>query len=293
MPRFPLRVGVVILPDMPWAIARELWVRADQLGFAHAWTYDHLTWRGHRDHSWFAAMPTLTAAALVTTRVRLGPLVASPNFRHPLPLAKELIALDDISDGRVVVGIGSGGTGWDATMLGDEPWPTAERAARFDEFVSLTDRLLREPAVTAPGDYYRVEEARTYPGCRQQPRVPFAIAATGPRGMRVAALHGATWVTTGPRDPGGVVPTEEGVTAVRAQIAQLEQVCAQLERDPRTIDRLVLTGVPLDSGLQSVEAFTDTAARYAEAGVTDLVVHWPRPTPPYEGDVEIFERIFH
>ena len=80
MPRFPLRVGVVILPDMPWATARPLWVRAEQLDFAHAWTYDHLTWRGHRDQTWFAAVPTLTAAALVTTHVRLGPLVASPEL---------------------------------------------------------------------------------------------------------------------------------------------------------------------------------------------------------------------
>ena len=55
---------------------------------------------------------------------------------------------------------------------------------------------------------------------------------------------------------------------------------------------MVLTGVPLDSGLQSVDTFDDTAARYTEAGVTDLVVHWPRPTPPYEGDTEVFERIF-
>ena len=95
---------------------------AEQLGFAHAWTYDHLTWRGHRDHTWFAAVPTLTAAATATTRIRLGPLVASPNFRHPLTLAKEMIALDDISGGRVTLGVGAGGTGWDATMLGQTPW---------------------------------------------------------------------------------------------------------------------------------------------------------------------------
>ena len=57
-------------------------------------------------------------------------------------------------------------------------------------------------------------------------------------------------------------------------------------------DRLVLTGVPLDGGLQSADAFADTAARYAELGVTDLVVHWPRSTPPFEADVDVFERIF-
>ena len=71
-------------------------------------------------------------------------MVASPNFRHPVPFARELLALDDISGGRLVVGIGAGGVGWDATTLGNEPWSPAERAGRFEEFVELLDRLLRE-----------------------------------------------------------------------------------------------------------------------------------------------------
>ena len=62
--RFPLRVGVLILPDTPWQEARHVWQRADAWGFDHAWVYDHLTWRGHRDQAWFGAMPTLTAAAI-------------------------------------------------------------------------------------------------------------------------------------------------------------------------------------------------------------------------------------
>jgi alkanesulfonate monooxygenase SsuD/methylene tetrahydromethanopterin reductase-like flavin-dependent oxidoreductase (luciferase family) len=291
MPRFPLRVGVVILPDLSWSAARPLWVRAEALGFAHAWTYDHLTWRGHRDKTWFAAVPMLTAAAAVTERVQLGPLVASPNFRHPLTLAKELIALDDISNGRVILGVGAGGTGWDATMLGHDPWSTEERTDRFEEFVALTDRLLREPAVTATGRFYPVTEARTFPGCRQQPRLPLAVAATGRRGMIVAARHADMWVTTGPRET-DLVTTGAGVAAVREQIERLEIACGEQHRDPSTIDRLVLTGVPLDDGLQSPESFLDTANRYAAAGVTDLVVHWPRTDEPYAGDSELFERIF-
>ena len=86
--------------------------------------------------------------------------------------------------------------------------------------------------------------------------------------------------------------TDEGVAEIRAQIERLEVACAAEGRDPASIDRLVLTGVPLDGGLQSADAFADTAARYAELGVTDLVVHWPRSTPPFEADVDVFERIF-
>jgi alkanesulfonate monooxygenase SsuD/methylene tetrahydromethanopterin reductase-like flavin-dependent oxidoreductase (luciferase family) len=94
---FALRVGALILPERPWRESCVQWQRAEELGFDHAWTYDHLTWRGHRDLPWYSAIPTLTAAAVATERIRLGTLVTSPNFRHPLTLAKEVIALDDIS----------------------------------------------------------------------------------------------------------------------------------------------------------------------------------------------------
>ena len=92
-----MRLGVLILPDRPWTEAQATWRRAEDLGFHHAWTYDHLTWRGLRDSPWHAAIPTLTAAALVTSRIRLGTLVASPHFRHPVAFAKELVTLDSIS----------------------------------------------------------------------------------------------------------------------------------------------------------------------------------------------------
>src|SRR5204863_7892682 len=76
-----VRFGVVILPEERWSVAGRTWQRAESLGFDHAWTYDHLAWRSLRDRPWFAAVPVLVAAAAATTRIRLGPLVASPNFR--------------------------------------------------------------------------------------------------------------------------------------------------------------------------------------------------------------------
>lgn len=124
-----LRLSTVILPYRRWHEGgRSTWTRAEQLGFHTAYTYDHLSWRSFRDGPWFGAVPTLTAAASVTERLRLGTLVTSPNFRHPVTLAKELISLDDISGGRITLGIGAGGTGFDATALGQEPWTPRERA---------------------------------------------------------------------------------------------------------------------------------------------------------------------
>ena len=290
--RFGLRVGALILPEHPWARAAALWRRAEELGFDHLWTYDHLSWRSLRDGPWFGAVPTLTAAAVVTDRARLGTLVASPNFRHPVPFAKELITLDDVSGGRLTLGIGAGGVNGDPTAMGGSPWSARERAQRFAEFVELTDLLLRQPVTSYEGRHYSASDARTYPGCVQQPRLPFAVAATGPRGVRVAARHGDTWVTTGDRTATGLADAATGVRMVAEQMARLDEACAAIERDPATIARLVLAGLVVDQGLRSVEAFRDTAGRYAEVGVTDLVVHWPRPAEPFAADSATFEKIF-
>jgi alkanesulfonate monooxygenase SsuD/methylene tetrahydromethanopterin reductase-like flavin-dependent oxidoreductase (luciferase family) len=285
-----MRLGVVILPELRRDELAATWRRAEELGFDHAWTYDHLAWRSLRDSTWFAAVPTLAAAALATERIRLGPLVASPNFRHPVAFARELIALDDLSGGRLVLGVGAGGTGWDATILGQAAWSPHERAERFAEFVTLTDRLLREPATSYAGRYYSADEARSAPGCVQRPRIPFAVAATGPRGMRLAAQLGETWVTTGDRKREGLAAAE-GARVIAAQIARLEEACAAAGRDPRTLARMVLSGVALAGGLDSAESFRETLGRYAEVGVSDFVVHWPRASAPYAGDPAQFERI--
>jgi alkanesulfonate monooxygenase SsuD/methylene tetrahydromethanopterin reductase-like flavin-dependent oxidoreductase (luciferase family) len=289
---YPLRVGVLILPEHPWREARIRWQRAEELGFAHAWTYDHLTWRGHRDLAWFSAIPTLTSAALATERIRLGTLVASPNFRHPLTLAKEIVTLDDISGGRVTLGIGKGSTGWDATMMAADPLPERERSERLREFVELTDLLLRQPEASYVGTFYSVRDARTYPGCVQRPRVPLAIAASGRRGMRLAARFAETWVTNGDRTRPGPVDAAQGARDVRDQISLLEDACLEEGRDPSELSRMVLTGPILTSGLGSVDEFADTVGRYAAIGVTDLVVHWPRAEEPYAADYSSFERIF-
>ncbi len=196
----PLRAGVVILPDLRWRQSRDRWREAEQRGFHAAWTYDHLSWRSLRDGPWLGAIPLLTAAATVTSTLRLGTLVTSPNFRHPALLAKDVMTLDDISGGRVELGIGAGGTGWDATALGGEPPSAGERFSRFADFTRALDVMLREPSGSYEGQHFKAPEYRTLPGCVQRPRVPFTIAATGRKSTALAAEHGSTWVTFGPLD---------------------------------------------------------------------------------------------
>lgn len=286
-----MRLGVVILPEQPWEEAAGMWRAAEEMGFSHAWTYDHLAWRDLRDSAWFGAVPVLTAAAAVTSRIRLGPLVASPNFRHPVSFSREVLALDDISAGRLTLGIGAGGLGWDATMLGSPAWSLPERISRFEEFVALLDRVLVEREVSAHGRYYRAEEARSYPGCRQLPRVPFAVAATAPRGLRTAARFGQAWVTTGPRGAHRPLDSAAGARVVAGQMELLDAACAAVGRTDRMAERMVLAGPGLEQGLESAQQLADTLGAYGDVGVTDFVVHWPRPTEPYRGDRRHFEKV--
>lgn len=190
-------IGVVILPQERWATAREQWVEAERLGFDHAWTYDHLAWRSLTDEPWFATVPLLAAAAVVTSRIRLGTWVASPNYRHPVPFAKDVMGLDDVSGGRFVLGVGAGGEGFDARVLG--PAPTrGERTARFAEFLALLDELLTHPVTESDGEWYQAHGARMVPGTLARPRPPFVVAANGPKAMALAARYGDCWTTTGP-----------------------------------------------------------------------------------------------
>ena len=204
----PLKLSVILLPAYRWSTAKELWCRAEELGFHAAYTYDHLSWRSFRDRVWFDAVATLAAAATVTKRIRLGTLVTSPNFRHPVPLAKEFMTLDDVSRGRLTVGVGAGSEGFDTVALGAPPLQPAERMERFEEFVRLLCELLGQEVTTSFGQYYSSRDVRMIPGCLQLPRPPLYIAATGPRGLRTVARFGAAWVTAG--DPKMAEGTNSG-----------------------------------------------------------------------------------
>src|SRR5450631_416609 len=174
-----MRFGLTILPERRWSDAAPMWRRAQELGFDHAWTYDHLVWGGLPDSPWYGTTPTLTAAAMVTSTIRLGTFVTSPNYRHPVTFMRDLLALDDISGGRLICGIGAGGD-IDAAILGGQPLTPGERVERLYEFTELLDRLLTQDHVRHRGRYFSAVDARTRPGPLQRPRIPFVVAANGP-----------------------------------------------------------------------------------------------------------------
>lgn len=287
-------LSTVVLPHQRWNDGgRAAWTRAEELGFHAAYTYDHLSWRTFRDGPWFGAVPTLAAAAAATDRIRLGTLVTSPNFRHPVTLAKELISLDDLAAGRITLGIGAGGTGFDASTLGGEPWSARERADRFAEFVALLDRLLTEPEVTATGEFYAAFEARNIPGCVQRPRIPFTVAATGPRGFALAARYGEAWVSTGDPRLFAAGSAADSDRALAGQIERLDAACTAGGRDPGSLRRVLLTGFTPEANrpLESTDRFADFAGRHLALGFDEIVLHWPVPDSDFAAEMSVFEQI--
>lgn len=275
-----MRFGIAILPEYQWREAAPRWRRAEEYGFDHAWTYDHLTWSGLQDSPWYGTTPTLTAAATVTSRIKLGTFVTSPNFRHPLALTRDILAIEDVSDGRFLCGIGAGGN-LDATIQGGPELTARERQDRYQEFVKLLDILLTTDGVDFKGEYFETRNGRTLPGCIQQPRVPFVLAGNGSRSLRFAARHGDGWMTTG-----------GDKTTLDTWFASLADLSHRLDDllEGRHLDRYLSMDNAVYA-LSSPAAFEDIAGRAAALGFTDLITHWPRAEGVYGGSEDVLETV--
>lgn len=278
-----MRFGLTILPELPWAQLRPRWEAAEAMGFDHAWTYDHLVWGGLPESPWYGTTPTLTAAALVTERIGLGTFVSSPNFRHPVALHRDVQSLDDVSGGRFLLGVGTGGD-LDSRILGGEELSTRERVDRFQEFVELLVRLRTEDHVDADGRWFSARDARTLPPLRD---VPLVVAANGPRSLRFAARTGDAWVTTGPR----VDTLDAWFDGLDQARRTLEEALVEHGRDPAEVPRYLNLDSAPQFSLESAGVFTDMTGRAAALGFTDVITHWPRPDGPYAGDEAVLEQV--
>jgi len=281
----------VILPQESWSVAARRWRKAEEYGFDHAWTYDHLSWRSLADQPWHATIPTLTAAATVTDRIGLGLFVASPNYRHPVPFAKELATLDDIAGGRVLVGVGSGGTGFDAYVLGQRELTPRERHDRFVEFVDALDVLLRfeQPdagGISFSGEWFVAHDARMVGTPSRRPRMPLLIAANGPKTIRYAARQGDGWVTTG----GSEEDREQWWSAIAALSRRFDD---EYEASGRHDDiaRILSIDIESDYSLASAAAYEDAVGRAESLGFTDVVSHWPRGEGIYAGQESVLDEV--
>jgi alkanesulfonate monooxygenase SsuD/methylene tetrahydromethanopterin reductase-like flavin-dependent oxidoreductase (luciferase family) len=270
-----IELSVLVLPDRdPAAFVADVRA-AEALGVRTVWTYDHLTWTPLKDRPWHAAVPMLAAAAVATSRVRLGTQVATPNYRHPVTFAKEIMTLDHLSGGRLEIGVGAGAEGADAAVLGDPPRSPAERAGRFAEWIGLLDHLLTHDVSTVRGPRYSAVEARQMPGCLQRPRVPLTVAATGPRAMALAARHGQAWVTYGAYrrqdEP------EDWFAALEEQGRRLDAALDAAGRPRAAPRRIAQVALDMTWPFESPDRYADFTGRLRDAGFHELTLHWPRP----------------
>ncbi|NNG19722.1 LLM class flavin-dependent oxidoreductase [Naumannella sp. ID2617S] len=274
-----MRVGVCLLPEYAWAEAAPRWRMVEQLGFDHAWTYDHLVWGGLPQHPWQSTIVTLTAAAMVTERIPLGTWVASPNYRHPVTFARDLVSLADVAGpDRMICAVGSGGEP-DAGMLGEQ-LTRGQRTSRFAEFVDVLQRALTEDPVDHEGRHYTVRGYRNLFGQAARP-LRLVVAANGPRGMQVAVRHHAAWATTG-------VPADDVDNWWRGVAGLVDRLD---DLGGGEVDRyLNLDSAPRFS-LQGKEFCLEQLHRAAELGFTDAVIHWPRSSDPYRGDPDLLAEV--
>ena len=188
-----MRVGVQ-LPEVerhvPWPEYAAMALAAEEVGFDSIWVGDHLLYRddGREERGPWDAWSVLSALAAVTDRVRLGPLVACAGFGPAWLLARRAAAVQEISAGRLVLGLGAG---WNETEFRAFGVPFDHRASRFSESFEIIRRLLAGERVTFEGEFEHVHDAVLLP--RPAAPVPLMIGSTGERVLRVALAHADAW----------------------------------------------------------------------------------------------------
>ncbi len=257
--------GICTDQNMTWEKTVERWQQFEEMGFESAWLCDHLIQPSRPEGPYFEAWTLLGGLAARTQKIRIGVLVTSNTFRYPSVLAKEIVTVDHISNGRLDFGFGAGWYEPEHKMFGI-PFPdTKELVGRFREAVELIDTTLREDVSSYEGKYYRTEGLRNRPAPVQKPRPPFLLGAFGPRMLRIVAQHAQTWNAFG-------TPQE-----MRERNQMLDEYCAEIGRDPETLDRSLYYWVPkadLDPWSSEV-AFEEVLGPYIEAGVNQFLIDQP------------------
>ena len=230
-----LRFQVLTLPGRPWSGYREQVLRVERLGFDTVAIPDHFCDWANPPAPWLECWALMAALAVETTTIRLATNVVQIPLRHPGVLAHQAVTVDQISGGRVELGLGTGLTIDPGTeMIGLPNWSPAERVARFGEYVELLGLLLSQEVTTYAGTYYRAAGAVMNPSSVQSPRLPIVAAALGPRMMRHAARLADGWNTMS-FSPDFDVQLAE----LCERNAHMDRLCQEVGRDPATLRRSV------------------------------------------------------
>ena len=238
----PVIDGLHGQPWLPrWPELRELARLAEDVGFDTLFVPDHLLLRGspywgfleNESRGTWEAWTLLAALAEATTTLELGPYVSASSFRQPTLLAKMAATLDEVSGGRLILGLGSGSHRPEYTAFG---YPWDHLASRFDEALQVLVPLLREGHVDFQGRFYQARDCELLPRGPRPTGPPIWVAAFGPRLMRLAARFADAFNTSWHTDP----------RALAAPFAALDAACQAVGRDPQSIARTIGTFIVLD-----------------------------------------------
>lgn len=292
-----MRLGIVVSLDEAGPHGLPLRFRdlraqaqaAERMGLDSFWVPDHFLYRAPGQDGivgQWEALTVLAALAAATERITLGPMVAATSFRNPALLAKMADTLDEISDGRFVLGLGAG---WHQPEYDAFGYPFDHRAGRFAEALQIIAPLLRVGRVTFAGQYYQVTD------CVLRPRGPSArgprLLAAGfkPRMLRLIAQHADSWNTAWHTRP----------EQVAERWAQMRAACAEVGRDPATLDltagvmlRIARPGQPVAPSTSHIvgepEHVAEVLRGFQTVGVRHLVmVVEPDGNPDLEGLAQV------
>jgi alkanesulfonate monooxygenase SsuD/methylene tetrahydromethanopterin reductase-like flavin-dependent oxidoreductase (luciferase family) len=227
-----MKIGVQ-LPEVErevrWPELREMALLAERIGLDSIWVGDHLLYRddGRPPRGPWEAWSLLAALAAVTDRVEIGPLVAATSFHAPAMLAKKATTVDEISGGRLVLGLGAGWNRPDYDAFG---FPYDHRVSRFEEAFTIIRELLVSGTVDHHGAYYAVDRAEILPRGPRPAGPPLMVGSIGERMLRITLPHVAAWnawFTWFGNSPEGYRPLRDRV----------DDACREVGRDPATVER--------------------------------------------------------
>ena len=227
-----MKVGTILMlggsgetPDpRPYAEVRDQALQAEQDGFDSVWVYDHLLYRfpDTPEFGIWEGWTILSALCEATSRVELGQLVMCAAWRNPALLAKMAITADEVSGGRVILGLGAG---WHQPEFEAFGYPFHHLGTQFEEALSIIRPLLRDGTVDVQGAFFSANNAAMLPRGPRPGNPPVLIAARGPRMLRLTAEHADMWNAAW---FGGTRLFEE-------QLAKMTAACGEVGRDISTL----------------------------------------------------------
>jgi probable F420-dependent oxidoreductase len=210
------------------AVARQ----AEADGFDSIWLADHLLYRkpGEPIRGIWECWTMLAALAEATERVEIGTLVLCNSFRNPAILAKMATAVDEVSGGRLTLGIGAG---WNDPEYEAFGLPVDHRVGRFEEALQILRPLLREGRVDFAGQFYQARNCEDVPRGPREAGPPLLVGSEGPRMLRLTASFADLWNVGYMGQPETMLP----------RLSQIQAACREVGRDPATLGVTALIGL--------------------------------------------------